>query len=100
MRIKTGFADKIAEKEVKLILALPYVCRNEYDIAALDFRELISSFDGLYVRCIDDLAKLIGIITDLNIDTIILANSLYAYNDMAVSFIKERLSDFKGQGYI
>ena len=96
-RIKTGFADKIAEKEVKLILALPYVCRNEYDIAALDFRELISSFDGLYVRCIDDLARLIGIITDLNIDTIILANSLYAYNDMAVSFIKERLSDYKGR---
>ncbi len=83
--------------EQRIILALPYINRNEYDIASERFISLINSYDGLYVRNIDDLAKVAGSLKRLDISTIVLAGSLYAYNDMAVGFIAELLTGFSGE---
>ncbi len=78
---------------IKLILALPFICRGEYDISSPGFEKLMDGFDGIYVRCIDDVSRLILMNENLVGKSVILANSIYAYNDMAVRFIEELFSD-------
>ena len=98
-RLGTRDALEIIEdrKHSKMILGLPLICRNEYDICSEDFIDLINRYDGLYIRNIDDLAKVTEILPKPEVSTIVLADSLYAYNDMALGFLKELLKDFSGE---
>ena len=82
-----------------IILALPYINRCDYKLD--DYVNLISMADGIYIRCIDDLALLVScseVIREvIENKTIILASSLYAYNSWAVrelvDMIQQSLSD-------
>lgn len=69
-----------------IIISLPYINRCDYSIK--DYVNLIAIADGIYIRCIDDLAALIIDSEELQIvledKTIILASSLYAYNSWSV----------------
>ena len=78
--------------ELKLILALPYINRGEYSVGK--FSGLIEKCDGVYVRCIDDLAGL-SMLQDFSNKIVILASSIYAYNDFAVREILDILKKSK-----
>lgn len=73
-------------------LAFPYIHRekDEEYFKAITEEEFLKNFDSLYIRCIDDLAMLLGrkLLKD---KTVILASSLYAYNDKAADFFREKL---------
>ena len=73
-------------------LAFPYIHRekDEEYFKAITEEKFLKNFDSLYIRCIDDLAMLLGrkLLKD---KTVILASSLYAYNDKAADFFREKL---------
>ena len=73
-------------------LAFPYIHRekDEEYFKAITEEKFLKNFDSLYIRCIDDLAMLLGrkLLKD---KTVILASSLYAYNDKAADFFRKKL---------
>ena len=73
-------------------LAFPYIHRekDEEYFKAITEEKFLKNFDSLYIRCIDDLAMFLGrkLLKD---KTVILASSLYAYNDKAADFFREKL---------
>ena len=73
---------------IKVILGLPYI--NKGDYLVYDYDDIIHRMDGLYVRNIDDLAEIRNLYTD---KYILLASSLYAYNNMAVQELKDILGE-------
>ena len=76
--------------DVRFAVGLPYINRGEYEVPD----ELGPFVDALYIRNIDDLASVRG---RFNKKCFILANSLYAYNNMAVTEINEMLSEHYGK---
>ena len=79
-----------------IVLALPYINRSTYSIS--DYEDILKEVDGIYIRCIDDLAEFIDIAEEQSSKrflfgkTLILASSLYAYNSEAVSELMDMIS--------
>ena len=86
-----------SDKDYRLILGLPYICRNEYDLSSELFVNIVNRYDGLYIRNIDDMASVADMLSGLTIGSIIFADSLYAYNDLSVRFIGDLFTDFGGE---
>ena len=70
---------------VRFAVGLPYINRGEYEIPD-EFGEMV---DALYIRNIDDLAS---VRDRFEGKTFILANSLYAYNNLAVVELNDILA--------
>ncbi len=83
--------NSIKQRNIKIILELPNVVRNTFDI-----ENFISDLkiDGFYVRNIDGLFALHNLHT-INNYNIIIAASLYAYNKYAKEYISACFDDIK-----
>ena len=82
-------------ENVKVILGLPYI-DTAPAVKLLPYMEsgILDMIDGLYIRCIDDLAFLRNKYND---KTFILSNSLYAYNSYAVKELLDILPAHTGE---
>ncbi len=95
---------------VKKVLAFPYVNRGDYSVNDI-IRKYGNTFDGVYIRCIDDLAGLLSYFKsyfkedvissdNIKVNTVILAHSIYAYNSYAVSFLSGLFKDYGVRLYL
>ncbi len=82
-------------ENVKVILGLPYI-DTDPAVKLLPYMEsgMLDMIDGLYIRCIDDLAFLRNKYYD---KTFILSNSLYAYNSYAIKELLDILPAHTGE---
>ena len=79
---------RIGVPGIKAILGLPYINKGDYQVC--DYNDIIRRMDGLYVRNIDDLAEVRNLYMD---KYLLLASSLYAYNNMAVKELLDILGE-------
>ena len=95
---------------VKKVLAFPYVNRGDYSVNDI-IRKYGNTFDGVYIRCIDDLAGLLSYFKsyfkedvispdNIKVNTVILAHSIYAYNSYAVSFLSGLFKNYGVKLYL
>ncbi|MBP5192224.1 MAG: DUF3656 domain-containing protein [Eubacterium sp.] len=83
----------VKEGENKAVLMLPHL----YSLRQESFyRRMITSFDSIYIRNVDDLAAIIHLCREdsVHFERIYLAASLYAYNDEAIHFLYELMNAY------
>ena len=108
-KLSNKLPDKLPDKlpNIKISLGLPYINRGEYTLD--DLTGITSCIDSLYIRNIDDLAMIAGAPLigdaesllkyrrDFQEMDLILASSIYAYNNMSVTELFEILQGHGGK---
>lgn len=95
-----SLASRIHKRNLKGYIMLPHVIRDDGRIKPETLQEAISQFDGIYIRNIDSFQIVKALLKEapaFRKKTLILASSLYAYNNRAILHFQEAASQISDQ---